>query len=146
METPTKRRRIPGIVILAVVILLLAVQAQRMSVQHRYCEGEVPVPGNQAAPQGALSQANPPDVLMLGASWCPYCKAAIRFFDRHQVDYCEYDIETSPIGSRLYEALGGRGIPVLLIGDQRLHGFDEVSAERALKASGLWAGRVPNEG
>ncbi len=78
--------------------------------------------------------ASQPDAIMLGTVWCPYCASARRYFHKNDIHYCEYDIERTEQGKRMYDDLGGGGIPILIIGDKyRINGFDERSIERALK-------------
>ena len=131
------RKPLSGLAIFAVVILLIIVQAQRMSVEHTYCEDEVPVPGQQGNKAGSLNMEGAPDVLMLGAAWCPACKAAIRFLDKNNINYCEYDMETNAIGARLYKEVNGRGVPILFIGQHLIHGFSKATVTRALQDTGL---------
>ena len=88
-----------GFAIFAVIILIIIVQTQYlMSVERTYCEGEVPVPGQQVSQAGPLNMKDAPDVLMLGAAWCPACKDATRFFVKNNINYCEYDMEKNAIG------------------------------------------------
>jgi len=129
-----QRKHMPGFVIFAVIILLMIVQAQFMSVERIYCEGEVPVPGERVSHAGPLSA---PDVLMLGAAWCPACKAATRFFVKNNINYCEYDMEKNAIGAKLYQEVNGRGVPILFIGEHRIQGFNAETATRALQDAGL---------
>lgn len=73
-----------------------------------------------------------PDVIMLGAWWCTYCYQAKRYFQRNDIHYCEYDMESTTTGKRLYQKHGGGAIPILLIGEYRLNGFSEKQIETAL--------------
>ena len=41
----------------------------------------------------------------------------------------EYDIEKSSKGKRLYQDLGATGVPVILVGKQRMNGFSEAGFE-----------------
>ena len=132
-----QRKYLPRLVIFAVIILLVIVQTQFMSVERSYCEGEVPVPGQQVSQAGALNMKDAPDVLMLGAAWCPACKAATRFFVKNNINYCEYDMETNAVGARLYQDVNGRGVPILFIGQHRIHGFSEATVTRTLQDTGL---------
>jgi glutaredoxin len=75
--------------------------------------------------------ASKPDIIMLGAWWCPYCHQAKRYFQQNQIHYCEYDMESTKTGKQLYEKYGG-GIPVLIIGKYQLNGFNESQVETAL--------------
>ena len=131
------RKPLPGLAIFALLILLIIVQAQRLSVEHTYCKDEVPVPGQQGNKAGSLNTEGAPDVLMLGAVWYPARKDAIRFLDKNNINYYEYDMETNAIGARLYKEVNGRGVPVLFIGQHRIHGFSEATVTRALQDTGL---------
>lgn len=133
-----QRKHILRFAIFAVIILLIIVQTQYlMSVERTYCEGEVPVPGQQVSQAGPLNMKDAPDVLMLGAAWCPACKAATRFFVKNNINYCEYDMEKNAIGARLYQEVNGRGVPILFIGERRIHGFNAGTVTKALQNTGL---------
>ena len=62
----SRQKHISGLAIFSVIILLIIIQVQRMSVEHTYCEGEVPVPGQQVNQVGPL---NMKDAGCLNA-WC----------------------------------------------------------------------------
>ena len=76
--------------------------------------------------------AKKPDVIMLGAWWCTYCYQAKKYFQRKNINYCEYDMENTVEGRRLYEENGGGAVPVLFIGEYQLSGFSEQQIEAAL--------------
>ena len=73
-----------------------------------------------------------PDVIMLGAWWCTYCYQAKKYFQRNDINYCEYDMENTVEGKRLYQENGGGAVPILLIGEYQLSGFSEQQIEAAL--------------
>ena len=127
-----------GFAIFAVIILLLIVQIPYMSVDRAYCEGEVLVPGQQVIQAGPLNIKDAaPDVLMLGAAWCPACKAATRYFVKNNINYCEYDMEKNAIGAKLFQEVNGKGVPILFIGEHRIQGFNAATVTRALQDAGL---------
>ena len=133
-----QRKHILRFAIFEVIILIIIVQIQYlMSVERTYCEGEVPVPGQQVSQAGPLNMKDAPDVLMLGAAWCPACKAATRFFVKNNINYREYDMEKNAIGAKLYQEVNGRGVPILFIGEHRIQGFNAETATRALQDAGL---------
>lgn len=113
-----KPRRINGLIVFALVALGIAAFNYRPTVPAVYCTSET------------LSLK--PDIIMLATWWCPYCYQARRYFHNNNISYCEYDIERSDEGKRIYEEKNGRGIPVLLIGDHQLEGFNESSVENLL--------------
>ena len=133
----TRRKHILGFAIMTVIILLVLGQLKHLVVEHIYCEGEVPIPGRQIKQTKPANMEGTPDVVMLGASWCPSCITAIQFFAANDINYCEYDMETSAIGARLYKEVNGRGVPILFIGRHRIHGFSEATVTRSLQEAGL---------
>lgn len=62
-------------------------------------------------------------VTMYATSWCGYCAKARQHFQSNNIPYTEYDIERSESAKRMYDQLGGKGVPVILVGDKRLNGF-----------------------
>jgi len=55
-------------------------QLKHLVVEHTYCEGEVPIPGQQIKQTKPVNMEGTPDAVILGASWCPSCITAIQFF------------------------------------------------------------------
>ncbi|MCW8945176.1 MAG: DUF4124 domain-containing protein [Sedimenticola sp.] len=68
---------------------------------------------------------NSKKVIMYSTSWCGYCKNAKRFFKAKGIVFTEYDIEKSAAAKKAYDKLGGRGVPVILVGQSRMNGFSE---------------------
>ncbi len=67
---------------------------------------------------------------------CKYCKLLRQYLGVRGIAYAEYDIETNASARRAFEASGGRGVPFVVIGAQRIHGFNPVALERALAQAG----------
>lgn len=66
-------------------------------------------------------------VVMLSTTWCGVCKRAREWLLQKGVPFDEYDIERNETGKEEYRRLGGRGVPIILVGNQRMDGF---SADR----------------
>ncbi len=62
-------------------------------------------------------------VVMYSAVWCGYCKQARQYFQRNGISFVEHDIEKNQNARRAYDAIGGNGVPVILVGNKRLNGF-----------------------
>ena len=62
-------------------------------------------------------------VVMYSTSWCKYCKKAKEHFKKNRIDFVEYDIEKDKKAKREYDRLGGKGVPVILVGNKRMNGF-----------------------
>lgn len=55
-------------------------------------------------------------ITLYTAFWCPDCRTAKRFLDKHQVTYREIDIETTPgAAQEVIRRTGKRAIPQLVI-------------------------------
>jgi glutaredoxin len=93
-------------------------------------------PTVSGAPRAAASGAAPAEIKMYATDWCPYCRKAREFFARRGIRYTELDIEKSPAARAEYDRLGARGVPVILVGTQRMNGFGEERLARMLKAAG----------
>ncbi|MES2817796.1 MAG: glutaredoxin family protein [Pseudomonadota bacterium] len=91
------------------------------------------VEGSPITPRPPV-QAKARKVIMYGASWCGYCAQARKYFAAQHIAYIEYDIDKQPHARQRYDALGGQGVPLILIGDKRLSGFS-VESFQALYAT-----------
>jgi glutaredoxin len=112
-----KRKR-GGLFVIAAFIIVLIIVSRREPVNTVVCDTD--------------TIAGKPDVIMLGAWWCTYCYQAKRYFQQNDIHYCEYDMENTEEGRRLYQENGGGAVPILLIGEYQLSGFSEQQIEAAL--------------
>ncbi len=65
-------------------------------------------------------------VLLFATKTCPYCRQARGLFDRQGVRYHEIDAVGSAEERALYATLGAETVPITLIGDRRIFGYDEA--------------------
>ena len=70
------------------------------------------------------------------AVWCGYCKKAKAHLAAKRVPYDEVDVEGSDGARREFARLGGRGVPVILVGNQRMDGFSADELDAMLAAAG----------
>jgi glutaredoxin len=74
-------------------------------------------------------------ITLFSTSWCPHCKRAKAYFSQKGVSYREVDIEASDSGRREFEQYGGRGVPLIIVGDRRMRGFDAGAMDRMLASA-----------
>jgi glutaredoxin len=74
-----------------------------------------------------------PEVVLYATSWCGYCKAAREFFSANGIEYIELDIERSSAAQEGHRRLGGGGVPLIVVGDTVIHGFNQPELRRTLK-------------
>ncbi len=70
------------------------------------------------------------------AEWCGVCKRAKKYMDEKNIPYKDMDIEKNMQAKREYKKLNSRGIPVILVGKQRMNGFSPTKLEAMLKKAG----------
>lgn len=100
-----------------------------------------------SAPPEVSTVTNPPArtaaaggtarVRMFTTTWCGYCKKARAYLQARGIPFEDIDVEASASGAAEYRALGGRGVPVILVGDQRMDGYSEGKMAGMLKQAGL---------
>lgn len=66
---------------------------------------------------------------------CGYCKLLRRYLNARGIPYADYDIQTNRDARLAFDAAGARGVPFVVIGGQRIEGFNPVAIERALDAA-----------
>lgn len=91
-------------------------------------------PGTPAAPRPVATGGKQPRVVMYSTSWCPYCEKARAMFRARGIEYTEYDIEQSSQARAAHRELGGRGVPLILVGFEALRGFNEQRVLAAIEA------------
>ncbi|HGM5552357.1 TPA: glutaredoxin family protein [Pseudomonas putida] len=72
-------------------------------------------------------------VVLYATDWCGYCKQTKRFLDSKGILFKEFDIEKDAEARKAYEALGGRGIPLIDVNGTLIRGFDPDEILAALK-------------
>ncbi|MFP7722657.1 glutaredoxin family protein [Lysobacter sp. A3-1-A15] len=74
-------------------------------------------------------------IVMLAADWCGYCQKQRKDFELANVRYRVLDIDT-PEGDRAMKALGARGVPVTVIGQDVVRGYDTAALDEHLQPLG----------
>lgn len=93
-------------------------------------EAESARPSTAAAPK---PQAAPrAQVTLYSTSWCGYCAQARALFRSEGVAFVEHDVERSAEARAQHRALGGRGVPLIVIGNQTFKGYSERKIRAAL--------------
>ena len=110
---------------LLLLVVIVAVAWQSKSLWKRQ-------PQLDAATQAGHFQGQP-EVVFYSASWCGYCNAAREFFKDNGIRFTEHDIESSAEGAEGYKNLGGGGIPIIMVGDETIRGFNESGLRKILK-------------
>ena len=88
--------------------------------------------GDQQAAVPARKNRGNPKVVMYTTPTCGYCHRAKAYFNQKGIRFTEYDVTKSTKARKAFKALNGRGVPLIVIGDQRISGFNKAAINRAL--------------
>ena len=94
--------------------------------------------------QGRQAELHPDDprtttgeagIVMLAAEWCGYCRRQRGDFERAGVRYRVLDVDQAE-GDRAMRAVGARGVPVTIIGQHVVRGYDTAALDQRLTPLG----------
>ncbi len=77
-----------------------------------------------------LTRTFPKPVIMYSAEWCGVCKKAKKHFKQKRIQYTEYDVDKSKSAKARFKKLGGKGVPIILVGKKRMNGFSVAGFNR----------------
>jgi len=66
---------------------------------------------------------------MYSTEWCGYCVAAESYMKSKNYPFVKYDIEKDSAAKRRHKELGGRGVPLIIIGTNKMSGFSPDTME-----------------
>lgn len=75
-------------------------------------------------------------IVMLSAEWCGYCDQLRADLKRTGVKFRELDVESDAEGAAAWEALDGNGVPVTVVGQSVVHGYDPDGIRKLMTAAG----------
>jgi len=69
---------------------------------------------------------------------CPYCIQAKEYFKENNIKFTDYNVaEDQEKAQEMQEKSGQLGVPVIVIGDEVLVGFNKNELDEKLKEAGL---------
>jgi glutaredoxin len=72
-------------------------------------------------------------VVMYSTSWCGVCTKARKHMKSEGIKLKEYDIEKDKNAHSKYVKLGGKGVPLITVGNQKMSGFSASRLQAMLK-------------
>jgi len=64
---------------------------------------------------------------------CPYCRQARQYLQSKGMRFQELDIQKNIRAQKTLAGLGARAVPVIMVGDTRVDGFDRKRLDDLLK-------------
>jgi len=71
-------------------------------------------------------------VVMYSTEWCGVCKKAKDYMQQNSINFKEYNIEKNSNANRKFKSLGGKGVPLIVVGKQTMSGFSASRLESML--------------
>ena len=71
-------------------------------------------------------------VMLYGTATCPHCIKARNYLREQKIAFADIDVSSGD-GLRDFAKLGGSAVPVILIGNRQIIGFDKSAVEQALE-------------
>ena len=73
------------------------------------------------------------EVKVYSTSTCPYCNMAKDFLKENNIEFKEYDVsEDTEARNEMLEKSGQMGVPVIIIDEQVIIGFNKEAIKKAL--------------
>lgn len=63
-------------------------------------------------------------VTIYTTAWCRVCKNAKAYLKQNGIPFREWDVEKTEYGEIKFQQLGGRGVPLITVGSQKMMGFE----------------------
>ena len=72
-------------------------------------------------------------IIVYGAEWCPWCHKVTDFLKENKISFEEKDVDIPSNAEECMKKSGQAGIPVTVIDDKIIVGFDADKLKDALK-------------
>ncbi len=79
----------------------------------------------------------PPRITVYTTDRCAHCRDLKTFLSRHRLGFREANISRDRRAQKEFEQLGARGVPLILVGERRLNGFDPARLKHLLSEAGV---------
>ena len=73
------------------------------------------------------------DVKIYSSPTCPHCIAAKEFFKKNKIPDKDFSVEKPENAKKSVEVSGQTGVPVIVVDDKVIVGFDKEKLEKILK-------------
>ncbi len=79
-----------------------------------------------------MSRQAAPRITLYSTHRCPHCRQVRQWLQQRGLRFQEFDIERNARAFKAFQRLGARSVPITLVGDERVDGFDPKRLQRLL--------------
>lgn len=83
-----------------------------------------------------------PRITLYTTPGCSHCRQLKHWLQQHHVPFREMDVQRSSRALREFQRHGGRGVPLLLVGETRITGFEPKRLAGHLRKAGVELGNA----
>lgn len=106
---------------------------QEIATAHKALDALLAERSKKAAATGSAAGAR--QVVMYTTAQCPACVQAKQYFAQRGVSYEERNVQQSKTAAEEFQRLGGRGVPLIMVGEKRVDGFNLQALDQMLGAA-----------
>lgn len=81
--------------------------------------------------------AKPPRITLYSSSGCSHCRQLKQWLQQHQIKFMEFDVQRNQRAFKDFQRLGGRGVPLLVVGERQIQGFNPKQLTSQLRKAGV---------
>ncbi len=81
--------------------------------------------------------AKPPRITLYSSSGCSHCRQIKQWLQQHQIKFMEFDVQRNQRAFKDFQRLGGRGVPLLVVGERQIQGFNPKQLTSQLRKAGV---------
>lgn len=74
-----------------------------------------------------------PRITLYSTRNCPHCRQAKQYLQQRGLRFQEFDVQQNKRAQKAFAQLGARSVPVIMIGDTRIDGFDRQRLDDLLR-------------
>jgi glutaredoxin len=74
-----------------------------------------------------------PRITLYGTSDCPHCRQAKQYLERRGLKFQVLDVRRNARAQKAFARLDARSVPVILVGETRIDGFDKRRLDALLR-------------
>ncbi|RLJ15853.1 NrdH-redoxin [bacterium endosymbiont of Escarpia laminata] len=83
------------------------------------------------------NNSNTAKVVIYTTQRCPHCKRAKEWLREQKVLFLEFDVGKAGKMQKHFFSMGGRSVPMIVIGDRQLPGFAPKQLRQVLEQAGI---------
>jgi len=81
--------------------------------------------------------AKPPRITLYSAPGCRHCRQLKQWLQQRQIRFVEMDVQRNARAFKDFRRYGGRGVPLLIAGQEKIQGFEPETLPGRLRKVGV---------